>query len=63
MKDDVWNFLADDVGELNEKLLTTYNTLEQVLGEPKAGVKTGRNPAYILTKGNSTAINPTGCKK
>ena len=50
MKDDVWNFLADDVGELNEKLLTTYNTLEQVLGEPKAGVKTGRNPAYILTK-------------
>lgn len=50
MKDDVWNFLADDVGELNEKLLTTYNTLEQVLGKPKAGVKTGRNPAYILTK-------------
>lgn len=50
MKDDVWNFLSEDVAELNEKLLTTYETLEQVLGKPKAGVKTGRNPAYVLTK-------------
>lgn len=50
MKDDVWNFLENHIGEFNEKLLTTYDTLEQVLGKPKAGVKTGRNPAYILTK-------------
>lgn len=50
MRDDVWNFLEDNIGELNDKMLTTYDTLEKVLGKPKAGIKTGRNPAYILTK-------------
>ncbi|MFA1710257.1 Eco57I restriction-modification methylase domain-containing protein [Peribacillus frigoritolerans] len=48
MKVDVWNFLEDQIGELNEKLLNNYDTLEQVLGQPKAGMKTGRNAAYIL---------------
>ncbi|MFJ7308824.1 Eco57I restriction-modification methylase domain-containing protein [Peribacillus frigoritolerans] len=50
MREDVWNFLEDNIGELNEKMLTNYGTLEQVLGKPKAGTKTGRNPAYIITK-------------
>jgi Eco57I restriction-modification methylase/TaqI-like C-terminal specificity domain len=50
MKEDVWNFLEESIEELNKKLLTTYDTLEQVLGQPKAGVKTGKNSAFILTK-------------
>lgn len=49
MKPEVWNFLEDHINELNERLLTNYSTLEEVLGRPKAGVKTGRNVAYILT--------------
>ncbi|RFU60737.1 Eco57I restriction-modification methylase domain-containing protein [Peribacillus glennii] len=50
MRDDVWNFLEDNIGALNQKMLTTYDTLEKVLGKPKAGIKTAKNPAYILSK-------------
>lgn len=56
VKPDVWNFLEDHINELNEKLLNNYNTLEEVLGKPKAGVKTGRNPAYILTKSQAEQL-------
>src|SRR5690606_1827899 len=36
MTEDVWNFLEDDIAELQEKMLNTYDTLEKVLGKPKA---------------------------
>lgn len=50
MEDNVWNFLEDNIYNLNNKLLTKYNTLEEVIGKPSAGVKTGGNLAFILTK-------------
>lgn len=59
VKAEVWNFLEDHIHELNEKLLTEYKTLEEVLGKPKAGVKTGRNLAYILTKSEAESLIQT----
>lgn len=53
---DVWNFLEDEIGELNEKLLNKYKTLESILGNPNAGVKTGRNGAYILSESQAADL-------
>ncbi|ARK21872.1 Eco57I restriction-modification methylase domain-containing protein [Sporosarcina ureae] len=49
MVPDTWNFLESNIYALNEKLLTKYDTLGNILGKPNAGIKTGRNPAYILS--------------
>jgi Eco57I restriction-modification methylase len=48
VRPDGWNFLEDDIQQLNEKVLKKYKTLQQVLGEPKAGFKTGKNSAFVL---------------